>query len=135
MIPKKTMFLALKKRQSLRMPDMPHERLAIQKMQSEQKKVQMREDRDLQESLLSPFKPQISPLKNRLGPLTARHREKQSKFPNQWEFLHVDGLKKSKTFKTDKTLDDVLLEREQQEYTFKPDTSKKGAASLSPTKF
>ena len=60
----------------------------------------------------TPFRPQISPLKNRTGPLTARYREEQKDFENQWEYLHADGQKKNKNQKKDLTTDEARYLRE-----------------------
>ena len=58
------------------------------------------------------------------GPLTARHREKESMFENKWEFLHADSVRKTKTSKNDLTTDEVEFMKERDEYTFQPNQKK-----------
>ena len=83
----------------------------------------------------APFQPKISPEKNRLGPLTARHREEQRKFPNQWEYLHNDAHAKNKNNKRDLDRDDVDFYKDPKEYTFQPNSSSPNKSRPgSPTK-
>jgi hypothetical protein len=51
-------------------------------------------------------------MKNRQGPMTARYREEQKDFVNQWEYLHADGQKKSKNVKRDLSTDEAQYLRE-----------------------
>ena len=101
----------------------------MEHVELQRKKTIMQEKEQLRQQKETPFRPQISPMKNRHGPLTARHREKQKKFGNQWDYLHSESLMKSKTFKKDKTRDEIELEREANEYTFQPN---KGNSNTSP---
>mmetsp|Transcript_42012 Transcript_42012/g.64349 ORF Transcript_42012/g.64349 Transcript_42012/m.64349 type:complete len:185 (-) Transcript_42012:41-595(-) len=95
------------------------DRLLISKQQSLRMKNELTEMEHQRRQKEIPFRPQISPFKNRQGPLTARHREKQAQFENQWEFLHSQSIK-SQTYARMKTQDEVEFERDHQEYTFQP---------------
>ena len=66
-------------------------------------------------------------MKNRQGPLTARHREIQSRFSDQWDYLYSDSLAKSKTFKKDKTQDEIDIVKHENEYTFQPNKNNKSS--------
>lgn len=74
-------------------------------------------------------------MKNRNGPLTARYREEQKDYVNQWEYLHADGHKKNKNQKRDLSTDEAHFLRESDQYTFQPNKDrKKQNSSLSPSR-
>ena len=85
-------------------------------------------------NLKTPFAPQISPLKNRQGPLTARYRQEQKDYVNQWEYLYMDGQKKNKNQKRDLSTDEATYLRESGQYTFQPNKGLKRGSSISPTR-
>lgn len=134
-LPKKTTALALHKRQSLQvthnLPAGLYDRLAIESLALQVRKSELQQRRDVEKNLETPFQPQISPLKNRQGPLTARYRELQSRYHSHWDFLHSEGQHRSKTQRRDKTKDEVDLERERAEFTFRPNRKQ---SSMSPSK-
>jgi hypothetical protein len=73
-------------------------------------------------------------MKNRQGPLTARYREQQKDYVNQWEYLYMDGQKKNKNQKRDLSTDEATFLRESNQYTFQPNKDRKKGASISPSK-
>jgi hypothetical protein len=73
-------------------------------------------------------------MKNRQGPMTARYREEQKDFVNQWEYLHADGQKKSKNVKRDLSTDEAQYLRESGQYTFQPNKDRKKGNSISPSR-
>ena len=82
----KTQRLANNKRQSLLIndnaPEKIEDRLIMEKVSLQRKKTIMLEEEEKRRMKDATFKPQISPEKNRYGPLTAKYREKQSKYGN-----------------------------------------------------
>lgn len=80
-----------------------------------------------------PFKPQISPLKNRQGPLTARYREEQKDYVNQWDYLYMDSHRKNKNNKRDLSTDEAAFLRQSNEYTFQPNKDKRRGSKVKPS--
>lgn len=74
-------------------------------------RLQEEEERRIRE--LTPFQPTASPVSK-----PQRYQQVESQFPDKWEYLHSDGLQKSKTFKRDTTRDEYEYLKEQDEYTF-----------------
>ncbi len=121
----RTSKLAMQKRAGTQMgvQERIEDRLLISKQESLHRKSQLQEIEFVRRQKETPFRPQISPHTNRHGPLTARHREKQSLFENQWKFLHSQNIK-SQQYARMKTQDEVEYERDEKEYTFQPNSSK-----------
>ena len=66
--------------------------------------------------------------------MTARYRQEQAPFVNQWEYLYMDGQKKNKNQKRDLSTDEAQYLKESGQYTFQPNKDRKKGASISPSR-
>lgn len=99
------------------------QRLAMQKTEYLTRQQQRMAENEEVMMRQTPFQPNKDK-RNKVGPLTARHREQESMFENKWEFLHADSVRKTKTAKNDLSKDEIDYMRQPHEFTFHPNKDK-----------